>query len=55
MAIVQSYNLDATLTQVIDLVVGQAFKAVPENVGEGPAPLAAVPPSHSNQTNTHGA
>ncbi len=30
-AIVQSYNLDATLSQVIDLVVGQAFKAVPDH------------------------
>jgi len=31
-AIVQSYNLDATLAQVIDLVVGQAFKAVPDHI-----------------------
>ena len=29
-AIVPSYNLDATLSQVIDLVVGQAMQAVPE-------------------------
>jgi 2-phosphoglycerate kinase len=28
-AIVPSYNLDATLSQVIDLVVGQAIQAVP--------------------------
>ena len=35
-AIVPSYNLDATLSQVIDLVVSQAFKAVPE---------PAIPPS----------
>jgi 2-phosphoglycerate kinase len=28
-AIVPSYNLDATLSQIIDLVVGQAFEAVP--------------------------
>ena len=59
-AIVQSYNLDATLSQVIDLVVGQAFKAVPDTPSDQPsgdpsAPSAAVPPSHSNQTNTHGA
>lgn len=36
-AIVPSYNLDATLSQIIDLVVGQAFDAVP---GEGEAPAA---------------
>ena len=35
-AIVPSYNLDATLSQVIDLVVGQAFKAVPDRTGPGP-------------------
>jgi len=29
-AIVPSYNLDATLSQVIDLVVGQAMQAVPD-------------------------
>ena len=29
-AIIPSYNLDATLSQVIDLVVGQAFEAVPD-------------------------
>ena len=29
-SIVPSYNLDATLSQVIDLVVGQAMQAVPE-------------------------
>ena len=29
-AIVPSYNLDATLSQIIDLVVGQAIDAVPE-------------------------
>jgi hypothetical protein len=27
--IVPSYNLDATLSQIIDLVVGQAVEAVP--------------------------
>jgi 2-phosphoglycerate kinase len=31
-AIVPSYNLDATLSQIIDLVVGQAFDAVPDDV-----------------------
>src|SRR5207248_3377652 len=30
-AIVPSYSLDATLSQVIDLVVGQAFEAVPKS------------------------
>ena len=30
-AIVPSYNLDATLSQIIDLVVGQAFDAVPDD------------------------
>jgi len=29
--IVPSYNLDATLSQIIDLVVGQAFEAVPSD------------------------
>jgi len=33
-AIIPSYNLDATLSQIIDLVVGQAFEAVPDD-GEG--------------------
>ncbi len=33
-AIVSSYNLDATLSQVIDLVVGQAIQAVPEQSGK---------------------
>ncbi len=33
-AIVPSYNLDATLSQVIDLVVGQAMQAVPEQSGK---------------------
>jgi 2-phosphoglycerate kinase len=33
-AIVPSYNLDATLSQVIDLVVGQAMQAVPEPTGK---------------------
>jgi hypothetical protein len=47
-AVVQSYNLDATLSQVIDLVVSQAFKAVPE-------PALSPLSSHSNQTNTHDA
>jgi len=63
-AIVQSYNLDATLTQVIDLVVGQAFKAVPEPIGPGPTgggptgapvPTPTSPTNHSDQTNTRGA
>ena len=31
-AIVPSYNLDAALSQIIDLVVGQAFEAVPDDV-----------------------
>jgi 2-phosphoglycerate kinase len=60
-AIVQSYNLDATLAQVIDLVVGQAFKAVPDSVIEGAPSPSATPsvaphlaPRHSNQ-HTHGA
>src|SRR5205085_8403116 len=60
-AIVQSYNLDATLAQVIDLVVGQAFKAVPDSVIEGATSPSATPsvaphvaPRHSNQ-HTHGA
>ncbi len=39
--IVPSYNLDATLSQVIDLVVGQAISAVPKQ-GAVPEP-AAVP------------
>ena len=33
-AIVPSYNLDATLSHIIDLVVGQAFEAVPDGAGE---------------------
>ena len=33
-AIVPSYNLDATLSQVIDLVFGQAMQAVPEQSGK---------------------
>jgi 2-phosphoglycerate kinase len=49
-AIVPSYNLDATLSQIIDLVVGQAIEAVPgdgargatPDDGQEPAP-AAVP------------
>jgi 2-phosphoglycerate kinase len=40
-AIVPSYNLDATLSQIIDLVVGQAFEAVPDDAaGEEPAEAA---------------
>lgn len=47
-AIVPSYNLDATLSQIIDLVVGQAIEAVPAggmgdaapDDGQGPAPAA---------------
>ena len=31
--IVPSYNLDATLSQIIDLVVGQAIDAVPAQAG----------------------
>ena len=31
--IVPSYNLDATLSLIIDLVVGQAFEAVPGEDG----------------------
>jgi 2-phosphoglycerate kinase len=41
-AIVPSYNLDATLAHIIDLVVGQAIEAVPAEADaaghEGPAP-----------------
>ncbi len=33
--IVPSYNLDATLSQIIDLVVGQAIEAVPEPDADG--------------------
>jgi 2-phosphoglycerate kinase len=41
-AIVPSYNLDATLSQIIDLVVGQAFEAVPDDAGdEKPAEVSA--------------
>ncbi|MDQ4091117.1 MAG: hypothetical protein M3163_12560 [Actinomycetota bacterium] len=41
-AIVPSYNLDATLSQIIDLVVSQAFEAVPDDAqGDEPAEVAA--------------
>ena len=41
-AIVPSYNLDATLSQIIDLVVSQAFEAVPDDAQEDePAEVAA--------------
>ena len=36
-AIVPSYNLDATLSHIIDLVVGQAFEAVPDDAGSDPS------------------
>jgi 2-phosphoglycerate kinase len=39
-SIVPSYNLDATLSQIIDLVVGQAIDAVPEP-GESGATAAS--------------
>jgi 2-phosphoglycerate kinase len=60
-AIVPSYNLDATLSQVIDLVVSQAFKAVPEHarlVHEALSDEASPDQSvsiHHNQTNTRDA
>ena len=41
-AIVPSYNLDATLSQIIDLVVGQAIDAVPE-AGQSGAVEASGP------------
>jgi 2-phosphoglycerate kinase len=50
-AIIPSYNLDATLSQVIDLVVGQAFEAVPDLPGQaGPAREQDMPngPDMSN-------
>jgi 2-phosphoglycerate kinase len=65
-AIVQSYNLDATLSQVIDLVVGQAFRAVPDATLSGqdlldpfePGPVrgdrpSAPPVPSSNQPDEH--
>jgi 2-phosphoglycerate kinase len=42
-AIVPSYNLDATLSQIIDLVVGQAIEAVPGD-GEAATPDEAAGP-----------
>jgi 2-phosphoglycerate kinase len=56
---IPSYSLDATLSQVIDLVAGQAFEAVPtEGQGQGPpatapptAPADIQPPSTSQPTN----
>ena len=61
MPIVPSYNLDATLSQVIDLVVSQAIEAVPEHArldARGPpdqAPSDRAVIHRSNQTNTRGA
>jgi 2-phosphoglycerate kinase len=42
--IVPSYNLDATLSQVIDLVVGQAINAVPK---QATVPKQAAVPKHA--------
>ncbi len=42
-AIVPSYNLDATLSQIIDLVVGQAIEAVPGDGGAATPGEAAGP------------
>ena len=45
---IPSYSLDATLSQVIDLVVGQAFEAVP---AEGPGHPTSTPTADPNPTN----
>ena len=43
--IVPSYNLDATLSQVIDLVVGQAINAFPSNrLFPSKPPFPSTPP-----------
>ncbi len=62
-AIIPSYNLDATLSQVIDLVVGQAFEAVPDlaatpdKAGRADLPDRRVTaaPTETNRSNRRGA